>query len=720
MNLKKVLLLLTLVMAVKISGQSKKVADRYFNEFSYLQSAKLYKDLVEKKGDTSKHVLSRLAASYYNNAQTAQAEFWYKKLVLLHREKIEDEHLFKYAQVLRSNGKYQKSDSIFLTLTSSENNNRKVALKKENYLLDYANKDVRIGVRNLAINTELSDFGGFLLNGKSYYTSAVPKGIKKERIYKWNNQPFLNIYKATEEINSLEENEKDTVLTLVNPRLMEFPITSDFHESTPIFTKDGKTIYFTRNNVNGKKARRDKKNTSNLKIYKASFVNGYWINVKELPFNGEDFSLGHPALSTDEKTLYFVSTMPGGYGATDIYKVDILGNDMYGTPENLGENINTSDKEMFPFVGEDNTLYFSSNGHLGLGLLDIFQSKIENDSIYSKAKNLGDPFNSKRDDFSFYIDEKGKKGFFSSNRIGGKGDDDIYSFYMYTEPSICAESITGIVTDKNNNKPIDGALIKLVDNKGKVIKETFSNTNGNYIFDEVLCDNTYTVFASKLDHRSKDKKKLTIHKGSSNKIDLELIPLIIGNQIVINPIYFDYGKDIIREDAQYELESIVMVMTNHPEVSIKIESHTDSRGPRDYNRNLSDRRAKSTKEYIVSRGIDKDRVISAIGFGEDQLLNNCNDINKNKCTEIEHQKNRRSYFYIVKGTDKIKERQIAEKIAVKKRITKKNNFLLFLKKNFKKKVKSNPASNKCLIGKEEDCKDDKKDFKKDFKIDYKN
>ncbi|WP_275316150.1 OmpA family protein [Tenacibaculum bernardetii] len=716
MNLRSFLLIIILLIAARNFGQNKKVADRYFNEFSYVQSAELYKALVEKKGDTSKHVLSRLAESYYNNAETKQAEVWYKKLVFIYKEKLEDKHLFKYAQVLRSNGKYKESDSIFLTLTSSEKNNRKEELRKENYLLDYANEDIRIGVRNLAINTEFSDFGGFLLNGKAYYTSAVPKGGKNERIYKWNNQPFLNIYKATEEIKSLEENEKDTVLTLANPRLIEVPITSEFHESTPVFTKDGKTIYFTRNNVNGKKARRDKKNTSNLKIYKASFVNGYWINVKELPFNGEEFSVGHPALSADEKTLYFVSTMPGGYGATDIYKVAILGNDQYGTPVNLGENINTSDKEMFPFIGEDNTLYFSSNGHLGLGLLDIFQSKIKNDSLYSIAENLGHPFNSKRDDFSFYIDEKGKKGFFSSNRIGGKGDDDMYSFYMYTDPLVCAKSIEGIVTDNINKMPVDGALIKLVDNQGKVIKEAFSNSNGAYVFEDVLCDNTYTVFASKLDHRSKDKKRVTIIKDNINQINLELIPLIIGNQIVINPIYFDYGKSFIREDAQYELESIVMVMSNHPEVSIKIESHTDSRGPRDYNRKLSDRRAKSTKEYIVSRGIKKERVISAIGFGEDQLLNKCNDANKNKCTEEEHQKNRRSYFYIVKGTDKIRERQIAEKIAVKKRITKKNNFLLFLKKNFKKKGKNTSGPKKCLIGREEDCAKDKKDFK----IEYKN
>ncbi|KAB1153503.1 OmpA family protein [Tenacibaculum aiptasiae] len=716
MNLKNTLLPILLMVTIAGFGQSKKVADRYYDEFSYVQSAKLYKALIEKKGDTSKHVISRLADSYYNNVETEKAEKWYQKLASIYKNDLEDRYLFKYAQVLRSNGKYKKSDSIFLTLASSKNNNRKEELKKENYLLDYSsNKNVRIGVRNLAINTPFSDFGGMLLNGKSYFTSAVPKGGKRERIYKWNNQPFLNIYSAEEEIQTLEENVKDTVLTLVRPRLIDVPISSDYHESTPVFTNDGKTIYFTRNNVSGKKVGRDKKNTSNLKIYKANFINGFWMNVRELPFNGDEYSVGHPALSPDEKTLYFVSNMPGGFGATDIYKVAILGDDEYGEPVNLGETINTSDKEMFPFIGEDNTLYFSSNGHLGLGLLDIFQSKIKNDSIFSSIKNLGYPFNSKRDDFSFFIDETGKKGFFSSNRKQGKGDDDIYSFFIYTDPPICKQSIEGIVTETVNNTPVDGATVKLFDLQGKVIKEAISDFNGKYVFNDILCDKNYNILASKLDHKTTGKRKIKIIKGKPTNVDLNLIPLIVGNQIVINPIYFDYNRAIIREDAQYELENIVTVMTNHPEVIIKIESHTDSRGPSDYNRKLSDRRAKSTRDYILSRGIEKNRIISAIGYGEDQLLNDCNDANKRKCTEEEHQKNRRSYFYIVKGVDKIKARQEAEKIAVQKRISKRNNFLDFLRKNFKKSKSDRAEDNKCYRDAERDCNDKKNIILKNYK-----
>ena len=710
MSFKKVILALMLVMSTSVFSQSRKVADRYYDEFSYVQSAQIYKALVEEKKDTSKHVISRLANSYYNNSDTEKAEFWYQILVSRYKDNLEAKYLFKYAQVLRSNGKYKRSDSIFLSINSSDkNNNRKTELKKNNYLLDYStNEDMRLGVRNLAINTPYSDFGGFLINGKMYFSSAIPNGDKKQKLYKWNNQPFLNIYKASEEIETLESSIKDTILTVKNPKLIDNPISSKYHESSPVFTKDGKTIYFTRNNYDGKKARRDKKNTSNLKIYKASFINGFWVNIRELPFNGDDFSTGHPALSPDEKTLYFVSNMPGGFGSTDIYKVEIQDENNYGTPVNLGKSINTSDKEMFPFVGEDNTLYFSSNGHLGFGLLDIFQSKINNDGSFSTVKNLGDPFNSKRDDFSFYINKDGKKGFFSSNRKNGKGDDDIYSFYIYTDPVICTQTVSGIITETTTNNPIDGAIVKLIDNKGEVVFETLSNTKGMYTFDKVLCDNVYTIYANKLDHRTSKKKKVTIDKKNKIIANLSLVPLIVGDQIVINPIYFDYNKSIIREDAEYELENIVTVMNNHPEVVIKIESHTDSRGTKDYNRRLSDKRAKSTRDYILSRGISKERVESAIGYGEDNLLNKCNDAMKNKCTEEEHQKNRRSYFYIVKGTDKIKARQAAEKIATKKRIVKKNNFLDYLRRNFKR---SKNSSNKCLINNGEDCDKNKIDYK---------
>lgn len=718
MNFKKILVLVTfLMLAVNGFGQSRKVADRYFGEFSYVQSAKLYKDLVLIKGDSSQHVLSRLAESYYNNSDTEEAEVWYQKLVSNFKEKVEEKHLFKYAQALRSNGKYKKSDSIFLKLAQAQKSSLNKELKKESYLLDYTNQEKRIGVRNLAINTPYSDFGGFLLNGKAYFSSSVPNNSKKQKIYKWNNQPFLNIYKAEEDVKTLERSKKDTILVLGNVQKIGEPIVSELHESSPVFTKDGKTIYFTRNNSEGKRARRSKKNTSNLKIYKASYVNGYWVNVKELPFNNDEYSSGHPALSPDEKTLYFVSNMPGGYGQSDIYKVEIKEEDEYGEPINLGNTVNTPEKEVFPYVGSDNVLYFSSNGHLGLGLLDIFQAKIKEDGTLLSPENLGYPFNSKKDDFSFFISKNGKRGFFSSNREKGKGDDDIYSFFIYTDPPVCTQIVKGVIKNNKTNAPVDAAVIKLINKEKEIIAETISDVSGNYTFKDVPCNVTYTVTATKLDHRSARSIVSTTSKRKKEvTVNLKLTPLIIGNQIVIKPIYFDYDKFIIREDAEYELENIVTVMTNHPELVIKIEAHTDSRGRRDYNRFLSDKRAKSTRDYILSRGIASNRIESAIGYGEDKPLNDC--VDGKKCTEKEYQLNRRSYFYIVKGSESIDIRQEQEKKRVRKKLTtKRSNFLEFLSKSLKRSGRnSRPEKNKCFKEKEDNCNK----ITKEVKVNYKN
>ncbi len=635
-------------------SQNRRVADRYFEEFAYFKAAKIYEAVFEK-GDTSKYIVKRIGDSYYNNSRTVAAESWFRKLIEDYKE-TDSDYLFKYAQALKSNGKTKKSDSIFTVLNKGLNSDEgKKYLNKTVFLQDFLNGgNKKINIRNLAINTPFSDFGGYVLNDEVYFASSSPKNDKKQRLYKWNNQPFLNIYKSTQYTELLDTNKKDTILELRDKKKLSEPINTKFHESSVVFTKNGKFMYFSRVNFDGKKLRKDKKQTVNLKLYRAENISGKWDNVIELPFNSDEYSVGHPALSPDEKILYFTSDMPGTLGGTDIFKVNIT-EEGYGKPENLGKLINTPEKEMFPFVSEDNVLFFSSNGHRGLGLLDIFQTKIYEDGTFSKVINLDYPFNSKKDDFSFYVDMTGKKGFFSSNRSKGKGDDDIYSFYISELPEIekCYQSVTGIVSNKVTKKPILNTIVKLIDKvTGTVINEALTDSKGAYIFEKLDCGNdTFTIVAEKDDYRSAAKKDFTLTKKNKKvfKVDLVLDPLIVGNQIVIKPIYFDYNKSLIREDAQYELENIVAVMNNHPNMVIKIESHTDSRGKKSYNRKLSDRRAKSTRNFIISRGINGNRIESAIGYGEDQLLNNCNDKNSRKCSEEEHQLNRRSYFYIVRG-----------------------------------------------------------------------
>lgn len=705
MNNKRLLQVLILLLAFQGYTQSKKVADKYFEQFAYVKAAKLY-EAIYQKGDSSKYILSRLGDSYYNNAETKEAEKWYKKLIKTYR--VNDDYLFKYAQALRSNGKYKKSDSLLSTIDKES----LLAINKETEFLlsEEKNKDNRISIRNLALNTPFSDFGGFVYNDEVYFASSSPTTTnkKKQKLYKWNNQPFLNIYRANSYVSRLEDTEKDSVFELEQKKILPAPVNTQYHESNAIITKDGKTMYFTRvNSSDGKRTRKDRKNTINLKLFKAKFKDGKWSDVTELPFNSDEYSVGHPALSPDEKTLYFTSDMPGTLGSTDIFKVSVKG-DTYGKPVNLGSVVNTSNKEMFPFIGADNTLYFSSNGHLGLGLLDIFQTKLNEDGTYSEITNLGYPFNSERDDFSFYMDEKGSKGFFSSNRKNGKGDDDIYSFIIYKEEKkkVCSQIIAGVVKDSRTQEPVPLATVKLVDSRGEVIREALSDDKGEYRIENIPCFNKkYIVNGTKLDYKPDSKMVVsTKENGKEIQVDLTLKPLIIGNQIVISPIYFDFNKSNIREDAQYELEDIVTVMDNNPDMVIKIESHTDSRGGKDYNRKLSDRRAKSTRNYIISRGISPDRIESAIGYGEDQLLNHCDDARQRKCTEEEHQLNRRSYFYIVEGGKNVnvenkKPKVIDKSFKSRQRLIRKKSSssdnLLKLLNSFKKEKAMNRKKNKC-------------------------
>ncbi|WP_242667462.1 OmpA family protein [Flavobacterium sp. AJR] len=415
------------------------------------------------------------------------------------------------------------------------------------------------------------------------------------------------------------------------------------------FSPDEKTIYFTRNNYNGK-LKRDAKGINNLKMYSAKAVengNGTvkWENVKELPFNSDNYSVGQPSVSKDGKKLYFISDMPGTIGSTDVFVVDILGGDQYSNPKNLGEKVNTSGREMFPFI-TDKALYFSSDGFLGLGGLDVFESRLNNE-IFNTPVNLGAPLNSSLDDFGYIVNEETNKGFVCSNRKTGKGDDDIYSF----ERS-CTQSIKGYVFDAISNAKIAGAIVTLKNKENQKIDETVSKIDGSYEFDgNIACSTSYTIEAAKDNFATNIKAITTAESSGVIQVPIDLDPALIERKdgllkIKIGIIFFDLDKSNIRYDAAIELNKVVLLMSQYPSIIIKIESHTDSRANDQYNLELSDRRAKSTRDYIISQGIAPDRIESAIGYGETQLINNCS--NGVYCTEAQHQINRRSEFIINK------------------------------------------------------------------------
>ncbi|MBR9846510.1 MAG: OmpA family protein [Algicola sp.] len=635
-------LLLFFVLSSTFMIAQEKLADKFFGNYNYVKATELYKEVL-KKGDTSVHVLTRLGDCYYNNSKSEDAALWYKKALQKYDEDVNPEYIYKYIQSLRSLGNYEEANEWMKKFTEIQNNDTRVKgydpenISKYNELATTENDRV-VKVVNLPFNSKYSDFGSYIHDGQLYFASS--RNTDEKKLYNWNQEPFLDIYKVS------VEKQGDTISYGTADFINAENINTDYHEASVAITNDGKTMYFTRDNVSKKnKVKYDDEGTTHLKLYKATRVGETWTNIVELPFNDDVFSTGHPTLSPDNKILYFVSDREGGLGQTDIYQVEIKGGNSYSEPVNMGKKINTEGREMFPFVSQDSTFYFSSDGHLNLGFLDIFKSDVIKDET-AQPENLGAPYNSGYDDFAFFMnpseEENDKTGYFSSNRPDGQGSDDIYSF----DASICLQTIKGITRDLNTNDIIPGTTVKLVNEVGKVLEEVETNEKGEYEF-TVDCNKKYTVIGSKEDYKDDIEKVTTDDKHQKvTEADLYLEPLINNNQIVINPIFFDFDKSNIRTDAQYELENIVDVMRAHPNMVIKIEAHTDSRGRDAYNMKLSDRRAKSTRDYILSRGIAPERIESAIGYGESQLLNKCS--NGVKCTEEEHQLNRRSYFYILK------------------------------------------------------------------------
>jgi outer membrane protein OmpA-like peptidoglycan-associated protein len=394
----------------------------------------------------------------------------------------------------------------------------------------------------------------------------------------------------------------------------------------------------------------DETKTNNFQIIKGSIVDNKLENPQKVFFNSDDYSVGHPSLSEDGQWLFFASDMPGGYGETDLYYVKIAADGTMSSPVNLGPKINTLGNDLFPFFSSGK-LYFSSDGHYGWGDLDVYESTFLDNGTFSDPKNLGAPINSNKDDFAFIIDKTGRFGYLSSNREGGKGDDDIYSFTKGTP--VCNQTISGMAIDHKSKLPLSDVTIMGYNSFSDILGETKTNFEGKYAL-VVPCGKVVKMIAAKPNYSSDEKTvETTLENGGEiPDINFELSnydDLVVKKKGVekvdVKPIYFDYDKYDITPLAIEELTKVVFIMQKFPNIRIKIESHTDSRGKDAYNLQLSDNRAKSTRDYIISQNIDASRIESAIGYGESRLINKCK--NGVKCTEEEHLLNRRSDFIII-------------------------------------------------------------------------
>ena len=645
-NYKKISLLIVCFASLSMFSQKVKEAkaDKSYDKFAYVDAIKTYERVVAR-GLKSQDLLQKLGNAYYFKADLVKAAKWYGELFAF-SQNIDPEYYYRYAQSLKEVKDYTKADEMMSKFNDLKGNDlrAKLALTQKDYLAQIKKNSGRYNVENAGINSKYSDFGSAFFNNKIVFASARDTGSLANRSHAWTGERFTNLYQA----DIIDEG------SLTNSEKFSTKLNSRVNESTPVFTKDGKTVYFTRNNyVNGKKGK-DSEKTTLLKLYKATLEGDKWISVKELPFNSNNYSVAHPTLSADEHTLYFASNMPGTLGQSDLYKIKINDDGSFGAPTNLGNKINTEGRETFPMITSDGELYFASDGHPGLGGLDIFVSKMDKEGNFGEVINVGEPVNSSYDDFAFLINDNSRLGYFTSNREGGKGGDDIYKF-KETKKLVtkCEQNLAGIVTDKETGLPLADAKVTLLDSEFKTIKEVTSDKDGKFDFGLKDCKTVFYIKVEKQDFVPNQTKAITINENEASfiEIPLEKPSQVIkkGNDLMklfnISIIHFDLGKYNIRPDAEIELSKILDVLEQYPQMEVDIRSHTDSRQSAEKNRILSQNRASSTMEWFIKKGIAKKR-LTAKGYGESQLLNKCAD--GVKCTEEEHQANRRSEFIVTK------------------------------------------------------------------------
>lgn len=608
--------------------------DDYFNKMWYAEAARIY-DIVLEKSE-AKHtleLLSKAGDSHYYSGNMEKSYKWYNELYQLYTDDIPEETFFKYTQTLKGTGKYRRAAA----LTKLFRQKRDEPLNELENLKPITWKGASsVKIKNMEINSKYSDFSPMFHNGSEIvYASAKDSSFLTTRRYRWTNQPFLDLYVAK------TKNEEGD---LVGSRKFSKKINTKYHEASMAFSPDQKTIYFTRNNY-GKRLKRGQNGINHLKIYRSRWIDGEWTEAEELPFNSDDFSTGHPTISPDGHKMYFVSDRPGGFGQTDIYVVNIMENGGFSEPENLGRSVNTSAKEMFPYI-TDNALYFSSNRPMSLGGLDVYKSDYSN-GVFSVGINLGEPINSSRDDFSYIIDASGEKGYFASNRKGGKGDDDIYSFH-YT---LNLNAVSGSVQDAATGEMMDGAKVSLLDKDGQLLAETTTNDSGSYTFKNLDPLSEYGVKAQQegyfddlVPFRTKENVDIAVSQHLK-KIEKIMAGEKVKKPFEPNAVHFAFDSYKIGPKAAEELDKLVAALKENQDLALKIESHTDAVGSNAYNKYLSDRRAKATRDYLVSQDIDPSRILSAIGYGEERLLNDCSD--GKHCPPDMQRLNRRSEFILV-------------------------------------------------------------------------
>lgn len=617
-----------------------KTVEKEFNDYSYVKSSELLLDLVNK-GYGSQDVYEKLANSYYYNNKMEDASKWYNTLFSL-TEDTDPENYYRYAMALKGTENYKEADNWMTKFyyKNPSDSRGKAFISNRDYLERIDNiSDYDVDLKNLELNTIYSDFGVAEFDGDIVFASSRGAG----EIYDWNEQPYLNLYKASGTDDA----------TLFSDK-----VNTKYHESSVAFTQDEKTMYFTRNNYYKKRRKKDKDGIVRLQLYRATLSDdGNWDNIMPVHFNSADYSVAHPAINLDGTRLYFASDMPGTLGQSDIFYADINSDGSLGDPVNLGETINTEGQESFPFVNTNGDLFYSTNGLPGLGGYDVFVSydldkKVSQSTTKYVSENLGKPINSSADDFAYYENLATKNGYFSSNREGGKGDDDIYSFKVL-EPK---QELSFTLKDNETGEILPNAVVVVMDKDGNEIARETADDQGNISL-YLRSDEDY-IIRLESDNYVSDNKNVTAPSFKPKKPEDKPLPKPVNTCAElaelwnVESIYFDYDEFSIRYNSEDDLNKIIELMEKYPSLEIEIRSHTDCRGTIAYNKRLSQERANATRKYLINKGVSEKR-LSAKGYGESELLNSCEcePGNKSSCTEEEHEKNRRSQFVVTSFKD---------------------------------------------------------------------
>ena len=609
-----------------LSAQNKDTekADRLFEKYEYVDAAQEYLKLVDR-GKADNYVYLRLGDAYYNMFNAAESSRWYAKAV---EQKQDAEVHWRYAQMLKAQGKYKESNAQMKTFAQlAPGDDRAKAFNQDpDYMPRLLDKAKLYDVKPSDVSSDKSDFAAVLYD-KSVWFASARNGARKD--YGWNEEPYLDIYRA-------DYNDDGTI---TNAGTVS-ELNSKWHDGPVTISSDGNTMYFSSESFKEKESEKNRKLNAKfgqVYLFKATKQGDKWGDITPLPFNDKTYSCANPSLSRDGKTLYFSSNMPGSMGtagAPDIWKVSVNADGSYGKPENLGKGINTEGAESFPYISDDGgVLFFASSGRPGLGGYDVFQADLK---AGGEATNVGKPVNTEKDDFAFTFNKDKKVGFLSSNR---GGNDDIY-----VVSPICGVMVTTVVTDAKTGAILSNASVSIVDDRKNVIATETSDAKGQVSY-RVECNRAYTVQASK-DGYEGAGFEVAKQDGGDRRVDAKLQPIetiVRETEIVLNPIFFEYDKSNVTREGAFELDKLVQVMKSNPALTILAKAHTDNRGSDAYNLSLSDRRAKSTVQYVISKGIAKNR-ITGKGFGEAEPKVDCGE----SCTEEQHAQNRRSEFLIVK------------------------------------------------------------------------